>query len=210
MSENNSSAQEPSKLLIGVVGLNGSGKDTLANYLVEKHGFFHIDLGEEIRSELKRLGRNHLDREEMRALGNKLREEKGNDYWIQFPLKLFDKKQRLVITSLRNPAEVTALKALGGVVVEPFADINKRYQNTVNRVKNNPNEHGDVASFEEFKSKEDMELSDPGLFKQQNLKCIQMADYRVDNNSDLGGFLKNIEEVFQKIASAKNIEPAKN
>ncbi len=203
MVEINSAGLAPSKILIGVVGLNGSGKDTLANYLVSKHGFFHIDLGEEIRSELKKLGRNHLDREEMRALGNKLREEKGNDYWIQFPLKLFDKKPRLVITSLRNPAEVTALKSMGGVVFEPFADIKKRYQNTVNRVKNNPNEHGDVASFEEFKAKEDMELSDPGLFKQQNLKCIEMADYRIDSNPDLEGFLKNVEEVFKKIEAQR-------
>ncbi len=196
MAENN---YPLSRLLVGVVGLNGSGKDTLASYLVGNHGFVHVDLGEEIRSELKKMGRNYLDREEMRFLGNKMRESEGNDYWIRKPLKLLDKNPRVVITSLRNPAEVLALKSLGGVVVEPFADIKKRYANTVNRVKNNPNEHGDVASFEEFKAKEDMELSDPGLFKQQNLDCIKMADYRVDNNSTLENFLKNIEEVFNKI-----------
>jgi adenylate kinase family enzyme len=68
-------------MIVGVVGLNGSGKDTFAEYVVKKYGFIHKDLGQEIRDELKRLGRNHLDRSEMVKLGNDRRVEFGFDYW---------------------------------------------------------------------------------------------------------------------------------
>jgi adenylate kinase family enzyme len=39
-------------MIVGIVGLNGSGKDTFADYIVKKYGFSHKDLGQEIRDEL--------------------------------------------------------------------------------------------------------------------------------------------------------------
>ena len=36
-------------MLIGIVGLNGSGKDTVAEYLVSHYNFVHKDLGQEIQ-----------------------------------------------------------------------------------------------------------------------------------------------------------------
>jgi dephospho-CoA kinase len=169
-------------MLLGIVGLNGAGKDTVARYLVENYGFVHEDFGQEIRNELKVLGKNPLDRNEMVILGNERRTEFGADYWAVRLLKRHVGTKDLVLTSIRNPSEVEAIKGKGGVMVEVFADIKVRYERTVQRVKNDPNSHGDIASFEDFKAKEDRELTSSDPSKQQLLKCISSAEFRLDNN----------------------------
>ncbi|MFA6268179.1 MAG: AAA family ATPase, partial [archaeon] len=68
-------------MFLGIVGLNGSGKDTVAQYLVQKHNFVHEDFGQEIRDELKTLGKNYLDRIEMINLANERRAKFGHNYW---------------------------------------------------------------------------------------------------------------------------------
>ncbi len=77
-------------MLIGVVGFNGSGKGTVAEYLVKKHGFEHTDLGQEIRDELKNLGKNHLDRNEMIDLANERRKMYGANYWCKKAIEAAD------------------------------------------------------------------------------------------------------------------------
>ena len=43
-------------MLIAVTGLNGSGKDTVANYFKEKYGFNHISLSDIVREIVKEKG----------------------------------------------------------------------------------------------------------------------------------------------------------
>ena len=186
-------------MLIGVVGLNGSGKDTLANYLVEKYSFSHEDFGQEIRDELKVLGKNHLDRNEMVALANERRTKFGADYWAKRLLAKHKPEENLVITSIRNPAEVELIKSKGAVIVEVFADIKTRYARTVERVKTDPNAHGDIVSFEDFKSKEERELASTDPAKQQLLKCIEQATQRMDNNGSIKELSKQVESLLLKL-----------
>jgi len=186
-------------LLVGVVGLNGSGKDTLAAYLKEKMGFAHKDLGQEIRDELKVLGKNHLDRNEMIALGNERRQKFGFDYWAKRAIDSLAPAKNIIITSVRNPTEVEYIKSKKGIILVPFADLDVRYKRTVERVKNDPSAHGDAGSFEDFKAKEEKELASTDPAKQQNLKCISMADYKLNNNGTQEDFYKEIDALLAKI-----------
>ena len=92
---------------IGVTGTFCAGKDTLANYLV-KMGFEHISLSDMIREEARK---NNLEitRENLRFLGNKLREEKGNAVLAEIAVTNMKKDKDYVITSIRNPLEVKKL-----------------------------------------------------------------------------------------------------
>jgi len=186
-------------MLIGVVGLNGSGKDTLAAYLKEKYAFAHEDFGQEIRDELKHLGKNHLDRNEMVLLANERRTKFGGDYWAKRLLAKHKPEENLVITSIRNPAEVELIKSKGAVIVEVFADIKTRYARTVERVKNDSTAHGDIVSFEDFKSKEERELASTNPAKQQLLKCISQATQRMDNNGSIKDLSKQVESFLVKL-----------
>jgi len=186
-------------MLIGIVGLNGSGKDTVAKYLIDNYKFSHEDFGQEIRDELKHLGRNHLDRNEMISLGNERREKFGFNYWAKRLLAKHSSKENLVITSIRNPSEIDEIKSSGGVIVGVFADLEIRYARTVERVKKDSNAHGDVASFEDFKSKEERELASTDPAKQQLLKCISSAQYKINNNGSVDELGKQVEGLLKKL-----------
>ena len=186
-------------MLIGIVGFNGAGKDTAAKYLVTTYGFSHVDIGDEIRFELKKGGKNYLDRSEMLLLANEYRERFGNDYWARRALSNYSSSKNLVVTSLRNPSEVDLIKSNGGVIIEIFADIKTRYFRTVERVRRDPGSHGDVSSFKDFKMKEDVELKSNNSSGPQGLRCVEMADYRVDNNGSEGELFFRLGELIKRI-----------
>lgn len=188
-------------MLIGIVGLNGSGKDTIAQYMVEKYGFTKRDLGQEIRDELKRVGRNFLDRNEMIALGNEMRQKFGFNYWCKKAIESAN-ADNLAITSIRNPAEAEEIKSRGGIIIGVLADQKVRFERTVIRVKRNPAEssaHGDVRSFDDFKAKEQRELESTDPSKQQLLKCAALAEYNLDNNGSIEQLHKEIEDLFERL-----------
>lgn len=185
-------------MLIGVVGLNGSGKDTLAKYLVSQYGFSHVDIGQEIRDELKRLGRDFLDRNEMVSLGNEMRHIYGADYWAKRAIESMDSKD-MVITSIRNPSEAMVVENYGGVLVEIFAERRTRFDRTVHRVKSGNNAHGDIQSFEEFTAREERELKSADPANQQLLKCIAMAKHRIGNDGSEEQFYAGIDALLAKI-----------
>ena len=185
-------------MLIGVVGLNGSGKDTVAQYLVQRHNFAHRDLGQEVRDELRALGRDPSDRSEMIALANERRQKLGFNYWCKRALESLE-SGNIVITSIRNPAEIDEIKSRGGNVIEVSADQRTRFDRTVARRKADPKSHGDVASFDKFKRMEELELASADPSKQQLLKCISMSEYRLYNNGHLGELYGQIEGLLPKL-----------
>ncbi|MCX6803851.1 MAG: AAA family ATPase [Candidatus Diapherotrites archaeon] len=185
-------------MLIGVVGLNGSGKDSVAQYLVEKYNFTHVDLGNEVRKELARLGRNPLDRSQMRELGDGMRRSFGHNYWAKKALEKYLPGVNFVITSLRHNAEAELIKSRGGIIIEVFANLNVRYVRTVARTKGLHDKHGDVASFEEFVFKENRELADPDPARMQITKCLSMAEYRLNNTGTVDDLHKEVDELLLK------------
>ncbi len=189
-------------MLIGVVGFNGSGKDTVAEYLVTNHNFVHKDLGQEIRTELRAAGKDHLDRTHMIALGNERRQKFGANYWCKRAIDSTS-SHKLILTSIRNPSEVDEIKSRGGTVIEIFADQQTRFNRTIERRKKDVNVHGDVESFEHFKSKEEIEMKSEDPTKQQLLKCASMAEYKLDNNSTYDSLYTQIESLLSKLKSSK-------
>ncbi len=171
-------------MLVGVVGLNGSGKDTVAIYLAEHYGFDYRDLGQEVREEVRGRNLNPLDRNVMVEIANEMRQRFGFDYWCRRVINS-SKSNDLVITSLRNPAEIELIKSNGGTIFEVHAEQRMRFERTVERVRSDPSKHGDVGSFEDFVAKEERELTNADPAKQQLIKCIAMADMGLDNNGTL-------------------------
>lgn len=168
-------------MLVGIVGMNGAGKEEVGRYLQERYGFSHKDLGQEVRDELKRMGKDHLDRKEMDNLGNGRRKLFGPNYWCNRAIGSMN-SDNMVITSLRNVAEVEEIISRKGIIIEVFADLKTRYDRTTERVNRDPNAHGDVKSFEYFKEREEANLRSEDPTKMQLLECIKLAQYRIDNN----------------------------
>lgn len=186
------------RMLMGVVGLNGSGKEEFAKYLVLHHNFTHRDIGQEIRDALKREGKDFLDRNLMIEMGNAKRKEFGINYWCKLAIEGAGSKD-LVITSIRNPGEIDEVVSHGGVIVEVFADQRIRFDRTVERVRNDPGKHGDVGSFEQFRETEEKELRNKDPTKQRLLECIAAAKYRINNNGSFDQLHAEVESLLNSL-----------
>ena len=185
-------------MLIGITGLNASGKDTAAEYLKTK-GFFLFSLSDVIREECRARGQE-LTRENLISLGGALRAKHGNSYLACEALRTIASRgvTNVVIVSIRHSEEVKELKKNPDfhlIVVE--SPIETRYQRVLDRGR----EGGQEQSFEKFKRLENNERASINADQQLD-KVIAMADARIDNsgsfeklNLKLDAFIDEIKKI---------------
>jgi hypothetical protein len=130
-------------MLIGISGPIGSGKDTVADYLVSKYGFERksfaaalkklcsllTDLPLEIfetrdGKASKVLNQSMTAGQLLQKLGNGLREAVHPNVWCDAVLNDY-KDQYWVISDLRYPNELAEIKRLGGIVIRLEGDPEK-------------------------------------------------------------------------------------
>ena len=112
------SSLQSSKIVLGLTGPFGSGCSTLADVLKEKHSYTSYSLSDFVKAEwlAKNQGKNIKDatREELQAIGNSIRREKGLHALAELAFKLAEKEnklgERLVFDSIRNIAEIEFLR----------------------------------------------------------------------------------------------------
>jgi dephospho-CoA kinase len=187
------------KIIIAVVGLYSSGKDTVAHYL-EKRGFRHLSLSDILREvALKR--DIYKSRDDLIKLGNKLRKKYGRGYLAKLLKKKAEKSQfkNIVVTSVRNLGEVSELrKGSDFFLLQVKAPIKLRYQRAKKRGKID-----DKVSFNRFKSQENFERKGSG-YQQQLDKVIDLADYTILNNGTAKTLFKKIDKILRLINKKRN------
>src|SRR3989344_1809192 len=166
--------------LIGLAGSHASGKDTVAHYLVEKHGFFHVSTGDIVRDEaMKRYG--SIERPVLYKMANEIRQTEGHDATSRMALKRFEKVKNqysgLVVSGFRAAAEAQIIKDNGGIIIFTDAPEQIRYE----RLKERARVEEGSLSFEEFKKREETENGgvDPA-FDISAIKSI--ADFVITND----------------------------
>lgn len=130
--------------IIGLSGWARSGKDTVADYLVEHHGFVKLSLATPMREALYRLNPQIVDwgnmhwsvrqavdlmgwermkvcfptlRGLMQRMGTEVgREMFGEDFWVDLVIKEANKYDKVVIADCRYLNEAEAVRSAGGQV----------------------------------------------------------------------------------------------
>lgn len=178
-------------MTIGVTGYLASGKDTVAQYLQSKN-FHHYSLSDELRAILKERG-VPSNRDNQVKVGNELREKYGADYLARRVSKKI--VTPAVISSIRTPGEVTALKENKDFhLLFIDAPLDVRYQRIISRGR----EGQATQTFEEFKSQEEREMT--GASHQQQLKAVaDMADYIITNDSTEQEFYNKIDQIMSQL-----------
>ncbi|EGC29076.1 hypothetical protein DICPUDRAFT_84876 [Dictyostelium purpureum] len=193
-------ASNSTQRIIGVCGLNASGKSTVCNYYSNK-GFSVISLSDIIRQTLKE--RNIPEtRDNLINLGNELRNNSGAGVLANLTIEKLDKNSNYVIDSIRHPDEVNSFRNkfnsdkkrfhLIGVESSPET----RFQRIQNR-----NRIGDNQTLEQFMLIEKKEMNNPDPKGQQVGKVLEMCDFRLNNDSDqtLENLIKEIDILESKI-----------
>ncbi|MEM2916307.1 MAG: deaminase [Candidatus Woesearchaeota archaeon] len=173
-------------MIVGVTGGYCSGKDTVAQYLAD-NGFTHISLSDFLRAEL-RLRKKEITRENLIAVGKELREKFGHAALANMALESMEIDKKYVVSSIRHPAEVEALrKRRNFILVYVDAPAKERFRRMVGRQK--PGE--ELPTFSDFLASEKREMSeDPSA--QQLHKVFSMANLTIKNDG-------TIEQLYAKI-----------
>lgn len=186
-------------MVIGISGSNGSGKDTVANMLGQKHNFYVASATHMLAEELTRRGLP-LERENKRNLSSEWRRGSGLGVIVDKAVEAasaagFD---RVVVGSLRNTGEVERVHELGGIQIWFDADPKVRYERVQlgqrGRVE-------DMKTFEQFLAEEQIEMTPTGDATTLNMGGVKaMADLEIRND------VNSIEEfIIQAEAALKDI-----
>ena len=176
-------------MIIGATGLGRCGKETFAEYLEEKYGFAHLDFfTDAVKPELKRRGIK-VTRMNGSILGDKMRKEEGMNVMAKRIFDRIDFTKNTIITGLRSVEEVNYIKKHTNdfILVEIYADEDARYKRT-----------GKKQTREDFLKRDKRDIKLKGLGK-----VIEMADFRIINNTTKKEFGKNIKEFMKKLGVGK-------
>jgi dephospho-CoA kinase len=171
--------------IIGIGGTNGSGKDTLAQFLVEQYGYLFVSVSDILRQEVISLDLP-LERENTRKVSAQMRRTHGSGVLVDMAVRQYrglePRAPGLVIASLRNPGEADRIHELGGRVVWLDADPKVRYAKIESRLRS-PEDH---KTFKQFLAEEQAEMrhhgGDPATLSMVGVKA--KADIFVTNDTD--------------------------
>ena len=183
-------------MIVGITGRIASGKGVLTNYLMDL-GFKQISLSQEVREEATIRGLE-ITRENLQNLGDEMRRQFGAGIWAKKVVERINKENypNWVIEGIRNPAEIIEFKKLKNFfLVAIDADRELRFKRLLQRSK-----PSDPRIFEEFVKIDDRDFCDlNNELGQQVGKCMQLADFEIENNSSFQEMSEKVKEVYYQI-----------
>ncbi|MHB0934947.1 MAG: AAA family ATPase [Armatimonadota bacterium] len=177
--------------VIGIVGRNGSGKDTLAKYLQERCAVPMVSIGDLVR-ELARQEGISPTRAHLHDLSVQYMNREGQDYFAQRAIEQILRHQwaHVTVSGIRTPVDVAAFREQFGdaflLVHVAVDDPQIRYQRQQQRGKER-----DPDTYEEYRVQEDAEEA---LFHLR--ETIREADVSIRNDDTLPHFHRRIELTF--------------
>lgn len=108
--------------LLGLLGYAGAGKDTVAEFLVDHHGYTRVAFADPLKQLARHIGWNgrkdHAGRVLLQDLGVGVREFIGQDTWVDIGMrKAADTPGPVVITDVRFSNEALRIVEAGGCLV---------------------------------------------------------------------------------------------
>ncbi len=176
--------------VIGVVGLNGSGKDALLKYLKERCGLEILSLGDVAR-ELAHLEGVKYSRDKLHEISQKYVDKYGPDFFIKALIEEIYKKglEKVGITGIRTPTDLDALKERLGadflLIHVEVGDPRLRFERLRER-----GEARDPKNYEDFLAQE---KSEQELFQLE--EAMARADVTVQNAGTLEDFHREIDRL---------------
>ncbi len=194
------------KSIVGLTGPINSGCTTAAKYLEKFHNYHYLSISENFIT--KEFGKGEKNRQKMQDFGNGKRKENPN-YFVECCINyLYDFLKSSTIDSfvvecLRNHVEVQEFNRIFGdkfFLIAIYADRQVRYERY-------NVDHPEVA-LSTFDEDDDRDSEDFYLYGQQILRCVELADGFLTNNSMITAFRSNFKDYLnsEKISSGQRIE----
>ncbi len=183
-------------MIIGVAGTNAAGKSTIVRML-EERGFLTLSLSDVIREEASRRGLPH-DRAVLQQLANEMRERDGPAALMREALRRIRRPDLpVVIDSIRNPAEVEALRERDALLIGVDAQARVRFARAIERAARTGRVEN-APTFEDFLAREAIENSENPNGQQLD-RVLGMADVVFRNDQDEEELKRRVTRVFSRM-----------
>lgn len=179
------------KLIIAITGKNGSGKDSVADYLVSKYGAEKMVFSDMLREALSIfIDPEDISRSDMAWLSTGLREKYGQGVLAEGMKRriMLSNKDIVVVSGVRDFGELEMIRSFPNnilIVIEADAEI--RWKRMIARQE----KADDNISFEAFLDREKLESE--SMINDLSLK----ADYRIANNEQKDHLLAEVDKIME-------------
>lgn len=179
------------RLVIGLTGLRGSGKDTVAECMRKKHGFFSLDFTRDVLGPILEKEGRAVTRENLIFLAMAGRKKHGNGVWAGKIADLAGKREhKFTISGIRFVEEVEEFRRRFGndfILVAVACAEKKRYE----RLRSRGTKGEGSMSYERF-----LEL-ERAPTEAALKKTIPMADFIIDNSGPAGNLPGRVEKLLK-------------
>jgi dCMP deaminase len=179
-------------MIIGVSGLNGSGKGEVVRFLSER-SFYPLSLSDVIRDELAARGEAET-RERMIETGNAIRSAEGPGGLAERLVRRIAPDRNYVIDSVRHPAEVEVLRARKRRFKLLWVDADESIRIQRIRARGRP---GDPETLEQLREVEARELASVDPAGQQLLAVRGLADFTVRNEGTVEALRQQVQDILR-------------
>ncbi len=184
--------------IIGIVGLPGVGKTTVATHIVQQK-FAHIILSDFIKEEIHRRGLTDYSRITYQSIGNKMREDQGGEVLAVLAINKIKKDdvKHAVIDGIRNIQEIAYLRRQKGFhLLGVTANARMRFARLSARLHTDKQIHRSYSDFiKEEKREDSLGSKNTGLRVRESLA---LADATVRNNHGRKELYNAIDRLLQK------------
>ena len=182
-------------MIIGLTGKNGAGKTAVCDYL-RARGFEYASLSDAIRAEIRRRG-EEVTRDRLIETGTEMREKGGAGILAERVLAGLETEHNYVIDSIRNPAEVEALRRRPDFTLFSIeAAAKTRFERSLARARENA-----AATFEQFMAEEERELEPDNPAAQRLVATMTLADVLIENNGTIEALYGKLDAVLPPLMS---------
>jgi len=177
--------------IIGITGTLGAGKGTIVEYLVKEKKYLHFSVRAYLITQIQK--RNlEVNRDSMTMVANELRAQNNPAFVVEELYKEAEQSgNNSVIESIRTPGEIEFLKSKGNfILLAVDADPKIRYQRITLRASET-----DTIDFDTFIANEKREMTSTDTNKQNLSKCIEMADFVLNNNGTVEELISQLNSI---------------
>ncbi|PLX12043.1 MAG: hypothetical protein C0598_06810 [Marinilabiliales bacterium] len=177
--------------IIGITGTLGAGKGTIVDYLIKEKKYLHFSVRAYLIKQINKRGLE-VNRDSMTMVANELRAQNNPAYVVEELYKdAIQSGINSVIESIRTPGEIEFLKSKGNfILLAVDADPVIRY----NRITLRASET-DTIDFNTFIANEKREMTSTDPNKQNLSKCIEKADFVLNNNGTVDELISQLNSI---------------
>jgi len=181
------------KIIVGLVGEAGSGKDTVANHIIEKYHAVSFRFADLLREALEIFfGKGNVSREQLIWLSNGIRGKYGNDVIAKALRKRIDEIPGgiVILNGMRIKEDIDFVRSFpNSFVVYVTLDQKSRWE----RIYGRGEKSDDAMSFEKFQEieKAETEVQIPQIGKK--------ADFTLVNDETKDILCEKTDEIIKKI-----------